>query len=159
MGHPIIIDDDGVLGPESGPIAKYLKSPSGRQQLAASMALPIRRSLDYHGIARRALYIEPMPQGALPYYEPTYAVQDSIVIDDDGDIKKKEDYWQGIAGKRVTIPSFQIVANPTIQISEVKRRRFNVIDRAVQRARDQIRADEDAAIFEALDNGSGNKNE
>ena len=30
---------------------------------------------------------------------------------------------------RVTIPDFQLVSSPTFRISEIKRRRFNVIDR------------------------------
>jgi hypothetical protein len=43
------------------------------------------------------------------------------------------------------------VSNPTVRISEVKRRRFNVIDRAQQKARQEIQAQEDANIFSAID--------
>ena len=38
-----------------------------------------------------------------------------------------------------------------MRIAEVKRRRFNVIDRAVQKARQEMMAQEDANIFQALD--------
>jgi hypothetical protein len=34
-----------------------------------------------------------------------------------------------VFGNRVTIPEFEIVSNPTVVISEVRRRRFNLIDR------------------------------
>lgn len=34
-----------------------------------------------------------------------------------------------VFGERVTIPEFEIVSNPTIRIDDVKRRRFNLIDR------------------------------
>ena len=54
-------------------------------------------------------------------------------------------------GDRVTVPEFEIVSNPTVRIAEVKRRRFNVIDRAQQKARQEIQAQEDANIFAALD--------
>lgn len=84
-----------------------------------------------------------------------------------------------IFGQRVTIPTFEVFSNPTIHISEVKRRRFNIIDRmpsdsrrhpirvnsrgkttkrgisvmdaAVQRARMQIMQQEDENIFKILD--------
>jgi hypothetical protein len=52
---------------------------------------------------------------------------------------------------RVTVPEFEVVSNPTVRIAEVKRRRFNVIDRAQQKARQEIQAQEDANIFSALD--------
>ena len=52
---------------------------------------------------------------------------------------------------RVTVPEFEVVSNPTVRIAEVKRRRFNVIDRAQQKARQEIQAQEDANIFAALD--------
>src|SRR5271157_3201065 len=73
-------------------------------RLAQSMVRPIRRSLDYQGIARRALVVEQLPQGALPDYNKVF-------------------------GNRVTVPEFEIYQNPTIKISDVKRRRFNIIVR------------------------------
>lgn len=41
----------------------------------------------------------------------------------------------GIFAGRVMVPEFEIYANPTILISEVKRRRFNVIDRLILKFR------------------------
>ena len=49
-------------------------------------------------------------------------------------------------------------SNPTVRIAEVKRRRFNVIDRAVQKARQEIMAQEDANVFAALDAASSAEN-
>lgn len=37
-----------------------------------------------------------------------------------------------IFGTRVTVPEFEIFSNPTVKISDVARRRFNVIDRYEQ---------------------------
>ncbi len=59
-----------------------------------------------------------------------------------------------VFGDRVVVPTFELFSNPTVRISEVRRRRFNVIDRAVQKARQEIMAQEDANIFAALDNAS-----
>lgn len=88
-------------------IQNAISSSKGRSSLAAAMANPIRRSLDYQGIARRALVVEQMPVGGLTYCEPA----------------------EKVFGERVTIPEFELYSNPTVRISEVKQRRFNLIDR------------------------------
>jgi len=45
---------------------------------------------------------------------------------------------RGIFGNRVVVPEFEIFANPVIRISEVKRRRFNIIDRAIRNLKFRI---------------------
>lgn len=51
----------------------------------------------------------------------------------------------------MTVPTFEVVSNPTVRISEARRRRFNVINRMQQKARQEIQAQEDGNIFAALD--------
>ncbi len=201
MEHPIIIDYYGkIANPQGqGLIARYLGSSKGRAALAAAMAAPIRRSLDYHGIARRALVVDPLPQGALPIYDRDRDIDvggvstkdddktckfehDEVVISPRGKIGRRSSFP---FARRVVVPEFEVYQNPTIRISDIKerrfnlidrvvklvhdkiivsasgkiekvihgirRRRFNVIDRAVQKARQEIMAQEDAAIFAALD--------
>lgn len=84
----IVITADNKIGQRDdvllGPIAKALRNPNFRSGLAASMAAPIRRSLDYQGIARRALLVEQLPQGALPTYDKDIDVA-SIVIPEGDD--------------------------------------------------------------------------
>lgn len=41
-------------------ISRALSTEAGKLALAQSMANPIRRNLDYHGIARRALVVDPL---------------------------------------------------------------------------------------------------
>lgn len=64
-----------------------------------------------------------------------------------------------IFGRRVVIPTFEVFSSPTIRLGDIKSRRFNLIDRAVQTARQQLMAQEDEDIFKALDSASesGNK--
>ena len=86
-----------------------------------------------------------------------------------------------VFARRVFVPEFEIYSNPTIKISDLKlpkweliinsrgkiqksrqRRRFEVIDRAVQKARQEIMEQEDADIFRRLDDifeRSGNNEE
>lgn len=67
--HPVIITDRNEIGPDSL-ISRYLRSMAGRSALAQSMMQPLRRRLDYTGIARKVFLVEELPQGALPIYHP-----------------------------------------------------------------------------------------
>lgn len=89
--------------------------------------------------------MDPLPQGALPVYDRDIDVA-AVVVSSNGAAPESR-----VFGDRVTVPEFEIVSNPTVRIAEVKRRRFNVIDRAQQKARQEIQAQEDANIFSALD--------
>ena len=129
-------------------IERALMSQEGKIALAQAMANPIRRNLDYQGIARRALVVDPLPQGALPVYDRDIDVA-AVVISSNGSGPESR-----VFGDRVTVPEFEIFSNPTVRIAEVKRRRFNVIDRAVQKARQEIMAQEDANVFAAIDSAA-----
>lgn len=126
-------------------ISRAMMTQDGKIALAQAMASPIRRNLDYHGIARRALVVDPLSQGAVATYDRDIDVA-ACVISSNGSGPESR-----IFGDRVVVPEFEIFANPTVRIAEVKRRRFNVIDRAVQKARQEIMAQEDANIFAAFD--------
>jgi len=126
-------------------IKQALMTQEGKIALGQAMATPIRRNLDYQGVGRKALVVDPLPQGALPIYDRDIDVA-AVVVSSNGASPESR-----VFGDRVTIPEFEIVSNPTIRIAEVKRRRFNIIDRAQQKARQEIQAQEDANIFAALD--------
>jgi len=133
-------------------LVKAMQSERGKIALAQAMANPIRRNLDYQGVGRKALRVDPLPQGALPVYDKDIDVT-AIVVSSNGAAPESR-----IKGDRISVPEFEIVSNPTVRIFEVKRRRFNVIDRAQQRARQEIQAQEDTNIFAALDFASGLEN-
>ena len=133
-------------------IERALMSQEGKIALAQAMANPIRRNLDYQGIARRAVVVDVLPQGALPVYDRDIDVA-AVVISSNGTGPESR-----VFGDRVTVPEFELFSNPTVRIAEVKRRRFNVIDRAVQKARQEIMAQEDANIFAAIDSAASVEN-
>lgn len=133
-------------------VARAIMTHEGKLALAQAMANPIRRNLDYQGIARRALVVDPLPQGALPVYDRDIDVT-AVVISAHGSGPESR-----VFGDRVTVPEFELFSNPTVRIAEVKRRRFNVIDRAVQKARQEIMAQEDANVFAALDSAASVEN-
>lgn len=126
-------------------ILRSINSHEGKIALANSMANPIRRNLDYHGVARRAFVVDPIAPGAFATYERDIDVS-AVVISSNGSGPESR-----VFGDRITVPEFELFSNPTVRIREVRTRRFNVIDRAVQKARQEIMAQEDANAFAAID--------
>jgi len=126
-------------------IKRALMTQEGKIALGQAMANPIRRNLDYQGVGRRVLVVDPLPQGALPVYDRDIDVA-ATVVSSNGSAPESR-----VFGDRVTVPEFEVVSNPTVRIAEVRRRRFNVIDRAQQKARQEIQAQEDSNIFASLD--------
>lgn len=126
-------------------ISNALQTEEGRTALASAMANPIRTSLDYQGISRKLLVVDPLPQGALPVYDRDVDAKAFVVS------KRGQAPDQIIEGERIQVPTFEIVAYPQVRFSQIKERRFNIIDRAQQRAKSDIMAEEDAAVFSLLD--------
>jgi hypothetical protein len=129
-------------------IARAIMTQEGKLALAQAMANPIRRNLDYQGIARRLLVIDPLPQGVNPTYDRDIDVAATVVSSNGTGGESR------VFGDRIVVPTFELYSNPTVRISEVRRRRFNVIDRAVQKARQELMAQEDANIFAAIDSAA-----
>lgn len=71
--HPVFINSKGEISsrkpPFQGILPGLLNSSTGRAQLAASMAAPLRRNLDYQGIARKIFQVEQLPSGASVIYD------------------------------------------------------------------------------------------
>lgn len=126
-------------------IAKALETDEGRSALAQAMANPIRTSLDYQGVGRKLLVVDPLPQGALPVYDKDVDAKAYIIS------KRGQVPDQIIEGDRIQVPTFEVVSYPQVRYSQVKERRFNVIDRAQQRAKSDIMAVEDEEIFNLID--------
>jgi hypothetical protein len=129
-------------------IAKALETEEGRTALAQAMANPIRTSLDYQGIGRKLLVVDPLPAGALPVYDKDIDAKAYIIS------KRGKAPDQVIEGDRIQVPTFEIVSYPQVRFSQVKERRFNVIDRAQVRAKSDIMAVEDEEVFSLLDAAS-----
>lgn len=126
-------------------ISRAMFTQEGKLALAQTMANPIRKNLDYHGVGRRALVVDALAQGALPTYELDIDVA-AVVVSSNGAVPESR-VW----GSRVMVPTWEVASNPTIRFAEAQRRRFNVIDRAIQKARQELMAQEDLNVFAALD--------
>ena len=132
-------------------LGALLQTASGRMKMAAALGPSLRHRRDYKSIARKALMVEVLPDGALPIYDKEFDetgqsfVEAFVVGEEGGDVVRV------VKPKRVTVPTFEIVANPMIPIVQIKERRFDVVERSLNLAKSEIGATEDGYVFGLLD--------
>ena len=138
------IDKRAVNAEREAVVAQALETSEGRVALAQAMVAPIRRALEYQAVGRKLLMVDELPQGAYARYEKD--VRQTAQV-----IGKKGGVPDGITeGEEVLVPTFEIATNPTIRLSEVKARRFYIVDRAQIKAKEAIQKEEDLNIFNAI---------
>ncbi|MFW6172963.1 MAG: HK97-fold major capsid protein [Elusimicrobiota bacterium] len=131
-------------------IAQALQTEEGRVSLAQAMVEPIRRSLEYQAVGRKLLMIDELPQGALPRYERDVAAIAHVIA------RRGAVPNQIQEGEEIIVPTFEIAAHPTVRLSEIKARRFYIVDRAQIKAKEAIQKEEDSNIFAALTAAANN---
>lgn len=134
-------------------IAQALNTDEGRVALAQAMVEPIRRSLEYQAVGRKLLLVDELPQGALARYERDVSAI-AHVISRRGAVPD-----QIQEGEEILVPTFEIAANPQVRLSEIKARRFYIVDRAQIKAKEAIQKEEDTNIFAALIAAAENRND
>lgn len=126
-------------------IGDYLKTPQGRAKLAASMTQPLRTRRDYGSVGRKTFLVEQLPDGALPIYDKDPDVTAFVIGEEGRNI-------QAITkSRRVIFPLFEIASGPEIPLSELKNRRFDLIERAQELGKAAIQQAEDERVFAVLD--------
>lgn len=134
-------------------IAQALNTDEGRVALAQAMVEPIRRSLEYQAVGRKLLLVDELPQGALARYERDVSAI-AHVISRRGAVPD-----QIQEGEEILVPTFEIAANPQVRLSEIKARRFYIVDRAQIKAKEAIQKEEDTNILAALIAAAENRND
>lgn len=138
------IDKAAVNQQKEALIAQALDTPEGRVALAQAMVEPIRRALEYQAVGRKLLMVDELPQGAYARYEKDVRATATVVA------RRGAVPDMIVEGEEILVPTFEIATNPTIRISEVKARRFYIVDRAQIKAKEAIQKEEDTNIFNAL---------
>jgi hypothetical protein len=136
---------------QSNLLGSLLKSAAGRQKLAASLGPSLRRRRDYMSIARKALMVETLADGALPIYDKEFDSSGqsftlAFVIGEEGLSPASV-----VKPLRVTVPTFEIAEMPMISITQIKERRFDVVQRALNLGKAEVGATEDGFVFALLD--------
>ena len=139
-----MLDKKSVNVEREAMIAQALDTPEGRVALAQAMVEPIRRALEYQAVGRKLLMVDELPQGAYARYEKDVRVTATVIS------RRGATPETIIEGEEVLVPTFEIATNPTIRLSEVKARRFYIVDRAQIKAKEALQKEEDLNIFNAI---------
>ena len=126
-------------------IGKLITTGNGRQRLAASMISPLCQRRDYTSCARKAFYVEQLPDGAMPVYDKDPEVTAYMVAE------QGENILSVAKSQRIHVPLFEIASNPQIPLTEIRQRRFDLVDRALDKAKAEIQAGEDTRVFATID--------
>jgi hypothetical protein len=125
-------------------IAQALETPEGRVALAQAMVEPIKRALEYQAIGRKLLMVDELPQGALARYEKDVTSVAHVVA------RRGAVPDMIVEGEEVLVPTWEIAVNPQIRLSEIKARRFYIVDRAQMKSKEAIQKLEDTEILAAI---------
>lgn len=126
-------------------IGKLITTGNGRQRLAASMISPLRQRRDYTSCGRKAFYVEQLPDGAMPVYDKDPEVTAYMVAE------QGENILSVAKSQRIHVPLFEVASNPQIPLTEIRQRRFDLVDRALDKAKAEIQAGEDTRVFATID--------
>jgi hypothetical protein len=101
------------------------------------MAIPIRTELDYQGVCRRFFEIDVLAQGQIARYDKDIECRAFVVAK-----RAKVEEWL-VEGEYVEPTTFEIFAPASIRLSEIQRRRFNILDRTQEKLRIATQIQED----------------
>lgn len=119
--------------------------PNGLKRVAYAMTGPLKELLDYHGIGRRLLKVDPIPQGEFPVYDKDIAEFASVRVANQGVPPQVE-----TRVKRVQFPTFQLARNARVMYEDIQVRRYPIFDRAKERVAISMAIAEDREVFNIL---------
>jgi len=124
-------------------MTKLLATTKGRSRIASSMQEPLRRLRDFVSNGRKMLFVDELPDGTLPIYDkdidtPAYVVG-----------QEADSVATVVKGERVLAPLFELASWPKVPFVQVKERRFDIVRRIKQKAKDELFRKEDNLIMTA----------
>ena len=119
--------------------------PNGLKRVAYAMQGPLKELLDYHGLGRRLLKVDPIPQGEIPVYDKDITEFASVKVANFGAPPQVE-----TRVKRIMFPTMQLAKNARVAYEDIQIRRYPVFDRAKERIAISMAIAEDREIFNLL---------
>lgn len=126
-------------------LSMALKSRTGLSKIAAALANPVRKHLDYVPIGRKIFVTETIPDGAMMYFDNDIEEWSGVTIGKDGC-----SLYTVVKALRTIVADFQIVSHPKIPYRELRVRKYKVFDRVKQRLKQSLAIKEDLYAFSLL---------
>lgn len=119
-------------------LTRYLSTVGGLNKIAANLANPVRRKLDYKGIMRKFFVVELMEAGIPLIFDRDLPQVPCVKVAQGGTVNSVEMY-----AERVEVQDFEIAGRPKIPYRELYVRRFRALDRAKDRLIEGMQLRED----------------
>lgn len=132
--------------------AAFSGDEAERMRFGAEMIPLILDRLDYEGFIRQVFKTHEVAQGQIISYEKDVNVT-ALVIQEDGQTIETV-----VKGNRVFPPEFWVTAFPKINMAEIARRQYDIVDRTHDKATFQIMLQEDRAGLAELYQASSLEN-
>jgi hypothetical protein len=123
-------------------LTRYLGTVGGLNKIAANLANPVRRKLDYKGIGRKFFVVELMEAGIPLIFDRDLPEVPCVKVGQNGTVNSVEMY-----GQRVNVQDFEIAGHPKIPYRELYVRRFRALDRAKDRLIEGMQLREDLYVL------------
>ena len=105
-----------------------LQSSAGLAKIAASLANPVRKNLDYVGKWRQTAEVTPQDMGSIAYFDRDIEEFTAVKIAENGTTSLIE-----IEVDRVTVEPFSIVCRPKIPVPKLYTSKYDVLKRTSER--------------------------
>ena len=129
---------------DSNEVWDMLMTESGRQTIAAQMAVPIRTELDYIGVSRKFFEIDVLAQGQIARYDKDITTPAFVVA------KRARVNQYDVEAEYVEPTTWEIFAPAHIRLSQIQQRRFNILDRTQEKIRIAVQLQEDDQFLQLL---------
>ena len=145
-------------------IERALGTTEGRMALSLAMVEPIKRSLEYQGLARKLFMVDELPQIAIPRYEkengfPAYYWSSKY---ENPEYRKRKNlplncFFKVTSGEDILIPTHELSSCQHVDLDDIRDgRRFALVDRAQEKAKRSLQWQEDNKRYAtALHNRKG----
>jgi len=118
-------------------IWQSMLTEAGRRAIGAQMAVPIRTQLDYQGVCRKFFEIDELKPGEIARYDKDV---DAVAVT----VAKRGDSIEYIwEGEYVEPATWEIFAPWSVRLSELNKRRFDVLNRGQEKMRIKLQEEED----------------
>ena len=125
-------------------IGQLIQTKQGRAKIAAAIGPELRRRRDYLAVGRKAFHVDELPPGTNAIYDFDVEVR-GWLISEEGQAPEEQQ-----RPKRVLVKTQEIVSRPKVSFAQIRERRYDIVNRVIEKAKAEVLAAEDQKIFDLL---------
>ena len=125
-------------------IGQLIQTKQGRAKIAAAIGPELRRRRDYLAVGRKAFHVDELPPGTNAIYDFDVDVR-GWLISEEGQAPEEQQ-----RPKRVLVKTQEIVSRPKVSFAQIRERRYDIVNRVIEKAKSEVLAAEDSRIFSLM---------